>query len=666
MNTLFNNPAVQALGWALLHFVWQGALLAVTLFLANLITKSARIRYAAGCAVMFLMPAVFLATVLRSEQSAQSVPYTSITAPEPLYISSATSPAGRAALAASSPDAAYTYNLSTIPGWIACLWLVGVAALSIFTAAGWLRIQQLTNRDTTPVDPIWLEAMESLKRRLKISKPVRLCTSTIAEVPTVIGWLRPYILLPVSALAGLDESQLRAILAHELAHIRRHDYLINLLQNAIETLLFYHPAVWWVSRQIRQEREHCCDDLAVEVCGDVILYASALTQLEQLRGHNSEPALAATGGDLLARIRRLTGPRNDTSRITGSIAALTTAALVILTLVGIGHAPAIHAQSPVPHSAPPVQLAQAPPSPIPAPKSPAPAKSKFDVASIRPCSPTDAPANGGRSGRGGAGSSDFETSPGRISVTCMTVAQLMNYGYIAYGIDPPLNDNKPFDAGQRFRDGPAWVYSDRYTIEAKTSDSEAQGVTGRSTKADKILMAMLWSLLEDRFQLKIHSALEEVPAYDLTVAKGGLKLKPMEPGSCVEIAITDRPGSEAAPDGKPWCRNHVGWDGPNWTLEARGQSLSRIAQTLGGIIMDRPVVDKTGIPALFTFTLTFAHDESAPGNFPPGLGSPFPPTDVPAGESVFTALEKLGLKLVPSKAPHGYTVIDHIERPSEN
>jgi hypothetical protein len=138
--------------------------------------------------------------------------------------------------------------------------------------------------------------MEGLIRRLQVARPVRLYLSTIAEVPIVIGWLRPYILLPVSAVTGLGESQLGAILAHELAHIRRHDYLANLLQNAVETLLFYHPAVWWVSRWIRQEREHCCDDLAVEICGDVMVYAGALAQLEELRGGVSEPALAAAGG----------------------------------------------------------------------------------------------------------------------------------------------------------------------------------------------------------------------------------------------------------------------------------------------------------------------------------------------------------------------------------
>jgi len=127
----------------------------------------------------------------------------------------------------------------------------------------------------------------------------------LVEVPTVIGWLRPVILLPASALTGLSAEQLEALLAHELAHIRRYDYLVNLLQTTIETLFFYHPAVWWVSTQVRQEREHCCDDLAVAACGDVLTYARALTALEQLRGSEPQLAVAASGGSLLVRIQRL-------------------------------------------------------------------------------------------------------------------------------------------------------------------------------------------------------------------------------------------------------------------------------------------------------------------------------------------------------------------------
>lgn len=119
---------------------------------------------------------------------------------------------------------------------------------------------------------------------LRVSRPVRLYISAIVEVPTVIGWFSPYILLQISVVTGLGEAELEVVLAHELSHIRRYDYLINLLQNAVEMLLFCHPAVWWVSRRIREEREHCCDDLSVAACGDVMIYVGALARLEELRG----------------------------------------------------------------------------------------------------------------------------------------------------------------------------------------------------------------------------------------------------------------------------------------------------------------------------------------------------------------------------------------------
>ena len=140
-------------------------------------------------------------------------------------------------------------------------------------------------------------------------------------MPTVIGWLKPVVLLPASALAGLAPNQMEAILAHELAHIRRHDYIVNLLQTVVETLLFYHPAVWWLSRRIRAERENCCDDLAVSLCGDPVAYAAALAELEGLRSTTGELVLAATGGSLLQRVRRLLGVPTHAGRAPGWLAA---------------------------------------------------------------------------------------------------------------------------------------------------------------------------------------------------------------------------------------------------------------------------------------------------------------------------------------------------------
>jgi GWxTD domain-containing protein len=177
---------------------------------------------------------------------------------------------------------------------------------------------------------MWQQRLAQLAAGVRLSKPVALLESCRVDVPLVAGYLRPVILMPLDLLSGLPAGQVEAILLHELAHIRRRDYLINLLQAVVENLLFYNPAVWWVSGVIRAEREHCCDDLAVAVQGDAFEYASALTALETRRGA-AEPALAATGGNLMKRIRRLLNrpePRHTafTPAVSAGIVVLTAAA----------------------------------------------------------------------------------------------------------------------------------------------------------------------------------------------------------------------------------------------------------------------------------------------------------------------------------------------------
>lgn len=192
--------------------------------------------------------------------------------------------------------------------WVVGVWLAGVLVLSLRLLGGWLHLRRLGTRDTTPV-PAWLrERSSALLRRLDLGRPVRLALSARIAVPSVSGWLKPVVLFPVGALTGLTPDQVEAILAHELAHIRRHDALVNAVQTVVETLLFYHPAVWWLSRGIREERERCCDDVAVELCGDAHVYARALLGLETLRGPRPALAVAADGGSLLGRVRRLFHP----------------------------------------------------------------------------------------------------------------------------------------------------------------------------------------------------------------------------------------------------------------------------------------------------------------------------------------------------------------------
>ncbi|MEW6730958.1 MAG: M56 family metallopeptidase, partial [Acidobacteriota bacterium] len=162
----------------------------------------------------------------------------------------------------------------------------------------------------TPIPTQLQESLNYITKKMALTRAIQVYQSIIVEVPTVIGFLRPIILIPTSALTGLSLPQLEAVLCHELAHIKRHDYIINLLQSIVETLMFYHPAIWWIGAQIRRERENICDDLAVAAAGDTLLYARALVRLEELRG-SLLPALAlgANGGQLLSRVLRLTKPK---------------------------------------------------------------------------------------------------------------------------------------------------------------------------------------------------------------------------------------------------------------------------------------------------------------------------------------------------------------------
>ena len=162
--------------------------------------------------------------------------------------------------------------------------MLGVLVLSLRLLGGWVLTLMLARRAVRAVSPIRSRPRRGeMARRLELQRRFAVLESAAVSVPTLVGWVRPVVLLPASALAGLSpQCSCEAVLAHELAHVRRHDYLVNLLQSVVETLLFYHPAVWWVSAEVRAEREHCCDDLAVEVCGDRLVYVSALAELTSM------------------------------------------------------------------------------------------------------------------------------------------------------------------------------------------------------------------------------------------------------------------------------------------------------------------------------------------------------------------------------------------------
>ncbi|MEO8189196.1 MAG: M56 family metallopeptidase [Acidobacteriota bacterium] len=375
----FDAPAARALAGALLEFVWQGAAVASGLAIANLALRArknaARLRYALACsalAMMVFLPAAGflrrLAPVPGGEPTRFEVsPATSVIPPAvegslPIVFladesagRSAAAPFGRILLVA---------------------WIFGVAALSIRLLAGWRAAGLLRVRETWPARPEIVAMAERLCRRLRVATPVRVLESGLLRVPAAVGVFRPAVLLPVSSLTGLPVEQIEALLAHELAHIRRHDYLVNLVQSAAETLLFYQPAVWWVSGRIRIERENCCDDLAVAATGDPMVYARALVDLEERRGSGSARALAlaANGGELFGRIARLFPEVSDRRHPRRGSRAAGAVGLACLLLVGAAFrvAPFDEDLGEIPSPRTPAALPLPALAPLPARRAPAP------------------------------------------------------------------------------------------------------------------------------------------------------------------------------------------------------------------------------------------------------------------------------------------------------
>jgi D-alanyl-D-alanine endopeptidase (penicillin-binding protein 7) len=318
---------IAAVGWTLVHFVWQGALLgcAVAVLLTLLRNARPETRYAVACLGLLLClawPAVDLALLLNAGAG---------TGGGKLF------PVGGAALAA-APDASGLLPwLGRNLGWIVALWAGCAGALSLRMAVGLLWIGRATRIQA--LNPAWQERLSRLAERCGLGREVRLRVVDGLASPITAGWWRPVVLVPASLVAGMPPQLLEALLAHELGHVRRHDYLVNLLQNVIETLLFYHPAVWWLSRRIRAEREQIADDFAARHLGEPRRLALALSELEKLQFSNHHLAQAANGGDLMGRIRRLLRP--DVQALNWK-AALPVLGLAVVCAAS-AHVPMVHA-----------------------------------------------------------------------------------------------------------------------------------------------------------------------------------------------------------------------------------------------------------------------------------------------------------------------------------
>jgi len=282
--------AVDLLGVVLLHFLWQGMVAGVVYAALKPFCIGAAARYRLGLCALAALALAPLLTAYMCWPGETSVASSSAT------IFADTLQVGAQALA--------TSPLKPVLPWLVCAWLCGVLAIAARSLWQWRRLMYLV-RSAAAAPAEWQTRLQCLCERFQLRRPVRLLCSVSAVTPMLLGWIKPVILLPTSMLSGFTPAQVEMIIAHELGHIRRFDYVVNLLQVAIETILFYHPVVHWISRDVRNAREACCDDIALQVAGGSrLVYARALAELEELR---LMPALGAGGGVLLTRIKRIVG-----------------------------------------------------------------------------------------------------------------------------------------------------------------------------------------------------------------------------------------------------------------------------------------------------------------------------------------------------------------------
>jgi beta-lactamase regulating signal transducer with metallopeptidase domain/sporulation protein YlmC with PRC-barrel domain len=417
---------MNALAWSLVHFVWQGAAIAALAAALMHVFKSPSTRYLVGVAALALMLMSFAVTfgVLRGSagNGAQS------------------SPSGYEAPVAANtwvPDYAPSPSIAAAPAvdgddfvWVARAWLVGVFALALRIVFGLLVLEHLRRRGLTELPAALVARFRELQRRIGIDRLVRYCECQAVRVPAVIGLFRPIVLIPVRALTGLSPEQLEAVVAHELGHVKRFDVAVNFVQAIAETLFFFHPAMWWLNKRIRADREDCCDDVAVSVTGGKVGYARALAEMASWRAA-PHFAMAATGGPIAARVARLLGVREHGAgaRTAGAVtASLALAIALVAGGVSFGWAKPAEAAAPVkvdvavasPQPAVSVQpavstqpvvrvaaspvIAQAPPSPAspasPAspPNPPAKARAQRPAAPAQPAIPAKPAAPTTRAG----------------------------------------------------------------------------------------------------------------------------------------------------------------------------------------------------------------------------------------------------------------------------
>ncbi len=599
---LSSQAWVERLGSTLIQFLWQGVVIATLYAVARWRMGQARgpqTRYLLACAALIVMLAAPVVTFSLSGPSGSSgsnppvgtVPFSTT----PVHTGATLS----AVLPVFAADA---WHDDVMP-WLVMAWFFGAIVFWARLVGGWMVAARMRSMHVRSAASEWQRKLDELRTRIRISRPVRLLVSAIVQVPTVVGWLRPVVLMPVGALAGLPAEHVEALLAHELAHIRRHDYLASILQSIAEALLFYHPAVWWVSKHVREERELCCDDIAVAVSGDALVYARALAGLESYRPAHITPALAANGGSLVDRVARLVDqPRPNARRQSGPVVALVF--IVAVTAIAIFAQPSVSSQ--------------------------------FEAASIKLSTEQ--------------GFMRVTPMPGRLNATASLLLLMEN----AYGLQP-----------FQITGGPAWISSDRYVIEARADGAANRDqvlLMLRSLLEDRFKLTIhhetaerpVYALVAAKSGIKLPHPQE---GSCVTAATG-------QPNWAGDGGRMPPPGQGPAPLARCGMASIV--LAPSGARIQGGKIPMAELTRILSMALGRVVIDKTGFTELFDARLEFLPDLATP-NLPPPPPGPDGAGAASNSPSILTALrEQLGLAIESTKGPVDTVVIDRVEQPSEN
>ena len=605
---MITNLTVQA-PWlsSLANHLWQStALVFVAWLLALALRKNqARTRYWVwlSASLKFLLPFSLLADVGRRIGSIIAAPMA-----RPAFSSAMqqivqiTQPFPQASSTFMAAPAVTLHERNLLPVALLTLWAIG----SLVVTASWIRRWQQVRAAVKTASP----------RSLSTDVPV-LSSPSLLE-PGVFGIWRPVLLLPEGIATRLTEQQLNAILAHELTHIRRRDNLTFALHMLVQTIFWFHPLVWWLGTRLIEERERACDEAVLQSGSEAEVYAEGILNVCKFYVESPLACVSGvTGSDLKQRIVRIMTQRLGDNLSMGRKVVLASAGLAVLAgplVFGLARNSQENGQ----------QAASTEPRPF------------FEVATIKPNS-----AEGIKR--------MLMMFPGKFSTVGIPLSELIRFAY-------------DLKSDAQLIGGPGWVHSDRFDIEAKEDEAQAQA----SSKLPPPEMAkqtrlMVQSLLAERFGLKVSHATKELPIYALVVAKGGPKLTattapPMVPPG-------DRlPGGDSA---KKQFNRGIRMDG-NGNLTGMAAPIALLVDVLSRQMElgNRLVQDKTGLTGDYDWTLKWTPVSMGPA---PGGDAAAPNASDSSEPSLFTALqEQLGLKLEPQKSQVDVIVIDSIEKPTAN